>query len=112
MVILLGFGPGDGGSTPLGTTQFLTIFVFFLSIYQQIDNLINHKLINDKIMLYLKRDLKGVKMQRNPWDQFIKDPENKAKLFLFINGVMILTTFLIVIGTIIFILILVGIIQF
>jgi hypothetical protein len=40
-------------------------------------------------MLYLKRDLKGVKMQRNPWDQFIKDPENKAKLFLFINGVMI-----------------------
>ena len=59
-------------------------------------------------MLYLKRDLKGVKMQRNPWDQFI----NKAKLFLFINGVMILTTFLIVIGTIIFILILVGIIQF
>ena len=52
-------------------------------------------------MLYLKRDLKGVKMQRN-----------KAKLFLFINGVMILTTFLIVIGTIIFILILVGIIQF
>ena len=27
-------------------------------------------------MLYLKRDLKGVKMQRNPWDQFIKDPEN------------------------------------
>ena len=59
-------------------------------------------------MLYLKRDLKGVKMQRNPWDQFIKDPENKAKLFLFINGVMILTTFLIVIGTIIFILILVG----
>ena len=56
-------------------------------------------------MLYLKRDLKGVKMQRNPW-------ENKAKLFLFINGVMILTTFLIVIGTIIFILILVGIIQF
>ena len=51
-------------------------------------------------------------MQRNPWDQFIKDPENKAKLFLFINVVMILTTFLIVIGTIIFILILVGIIQF
>ena len=63
-------------------------------------------------MLYLKRDLKGVKMQRNPWDQFIKDPENKAKLFLFINGVMILTTFLIVIGTIIFILILVGLIPF
>ena len=101
MVILLGFGPGDGGSTPLGTTQFLTIFVFF---YQ----FINHKWLI-KCFYYLS---KGVNMQRNPWDQFIKDPENKAKLFLFINGVMILTTFLIVIGTIIFILILVGIIQF
>ncbi len=54
----------------------------------------------------------GVKMKRNPVQQYFKSPDNKAKLFLAINGVMILTTFLIVIGTILFILILVGIIHF
>jgi len=48
-------------------------------------------------------------MRRNPFEQYIKDPDNKAKLFLVITGAMILTTILIVIGTIILILSLVGI---
>ena len=51
-------------------------------------------------------------MQRDPYSQWIKNPDNKAKLFMLITGVMIATTFLLVIGTVIFILILVGIIQF
>ncbi len=49
-------------------------------------------------------------MKRDPYTQFVKDPDNKAKLFLGITGVMIITTFLVVIGTIILILSLVGII--
>ena len=49
-------------------------------------------------------------MQRNPFKQYIKDPENRAKLYLFIQGAMILTTILITVGTILFILILVGVI--
>lgn len=51
-------------------------------------------------------------MQRDPVSQFLKDPDNKAKLFMLITGVMITTTFLVVIGTLIFILMLVGIIHF
>lgn len=51
-------------------------------------------------------------MRRDPYSQFIKDPDNKAKVFMLITGVMIMTTFLVVIGTIIFILTLVGIIHF
>ena len=51
-------------------------------------------------------------MRRDPVTQFMKDPDNKAKLFMLITGVMIATTFLVVIGTLIFILMLVGIIQF
>ena len=51
-------------------------------------------------------------MNRDPIHQFLKDPDNKAKLFMGITGVMIMTTFLMVIGTIIFILILVGVIHF
>lgn len=51
-------------------------------------------------------------MQRDPYSQWMKNPDNKAKLFMLITGVMITTTFLVVIGTIIFILMLVGIIQF
>lgn len=49
-------------------------------------------------------------MKRNPFKQYIKDPDNKAKLFLGITGAMIITTFLIVIGTIILILRLTGVI--
>ena len=51
-------------------------------------------------------------MRRDPYSQWIKDPDNKAKLFMLVTGVMIMTTFLVVIGTIIFILSLVGIIHF
>ena len=56
--------------------------------------------------------IKGDRMQRDPVSQFLKDPDNKAKLFMLITGVMITTTFLVVIGTLIFILMLVGIIHF
>ncbi|MCQ2964429.1 MAG: hypothetical protein MJ203_02560 [archaeon] len=49
-------------------------------------------------------------MKRNPIKQSLKDPEKKAKLYLLINAIMIITTFLIVIGTILFILILTGVI--
>ena len=43
-------------------------------------------------------------MQRNPIDQFLKDPDNKAKLFIWLTRSMIIVTFMITIGTIIFIL--------
>ncbi len=43
-------------------------------------------------------------MQRNPIDQFLKDPDNKAKLFVWLTKSMILVTFTITVGTIIFIL--------
>ena len=49
-------------------------------------------------------------MRRDPIHQFLRNPDNKAKLFMGVTGVMIITTFLIVIGTIILILSLVGII--
>lgn len=49
-------------------------------------------------------------MQRDPIDQFLKDPDNKVKLFMWITRGMILTTFLIVIGVIVFILMLAGVI--
>ena len=49
-------------------------------------------------------------MKRNPIKQALKDPEKKAKLYLLINAIMVITTFLIVIGTILFILILTGVI--
>ena len=32
-------------------------------------------------------------MKRNPIDQFMKDPDNKAKLFVWITRTMIITTF-------------------
>ena len=47
-------------------------------------------------------------MQRDPYSQWMKNPDNKAKLFMVITGVMIMTTFLVVIGTLIVILMLVG----
>ena len=47
-------------------------------------------------------------MKRNPIDQFMKDPDNKAKLFIWMTRAMIITTLLITIGVIIFIIHLVG----
>ncbi|WP_296803715.1 hypothetical protein [uncultured Methanobrevibacter sp.] len=47
-------------------------------------------------------------MKRNPIDQYMKDPDNKAKVFIWITRAMIITTILITIGLIIFILHLVG----
>ena len=49
-------------------------------------------------------------MRRDPFDQYFKDPDRKAKLYLLATGAMILTTILLTVGTILFILILVGII--
>ena len=43
-------------------------------------------------------------MRRDPIHQFLRNPDNKAKLFMGITGAMIITTFLIVIGTIMLIL--------
>ena len=48
-------------------------------------------------------------MKRDPIDQFMKDPDNKAKLFIWITRAMIITTFMITIGLILFIMHLVGI---
>ena len=47
-------------------------------------------------------------MKRNPIDQFMKDPDNKAKVFIWITRGMIITTFMITIGIILFIMHLVG----
>ena len=47
-------------------------------------------------------------MKRNPIDQFMKDPDNKAKVFIWMTRAMIITTFMITIGVIVFILHLVG----
>lgn len=48
-------------------------------------------------------------MKRNPIDQFMNDPDNKAKVFMWITYAMVATSFLITIGVILFILYLVGI---
>ena len=47
-------------------------------------------------------------MKRNPIDQFLKDPDNKAKTFMWITWGMVATTIMITIGIILFILHLVG----
>ena len=46
-------------------------------------------------------------MSRDPLNEFfkdVKDPDNRAKLFLLVAAAMIISTILIVVGTIIFIL--------
>ena len=48
-------------------------------------------------------------MQRDPIDQFFKNPDNAAKAYLLFQGIQIATTAIIVIGTIIFILYLCGV---
>ena len=49
-------------------------------------------------------------MKRNPIDQYMKDPDNKANVFIWITRAMIITTVMITIGVILFILYLVGVI--
>ncbi|MGL6298061.1 MAG: hypothetical protein ACRC1M_02730 [Methanobacteriaceae archaeon] len=49
-------------------------------------------------------------MNRNPINEYFKDPDEKAKLFVAMTIAMIVSTISITIGTIIFILYLVGII--
>jgi len=49
-------------------------------------------------------------MKRNPFQQYFKDPDRVAKLYLLFTGASILATILIAIGTILFILIVIGII--
>ena len=48
-------------------------------------------------------------MKRDPVEQFMKDPENKAKLFMWMTYGMIATTFLITIGFLLFIVHLFGV---
>jgi prolipoprotein diacylglyceryltransferase len=47
-------------------------------------------------------------MKRNPIDQYMKDPDNKAKVFIWMTSGMIISTIMITIGVILFILYLVG----
>ena len=49
-------------------------------------------------------------MSVDPLEDLMKDPDRRAKLYLLFAGVQILVTIMIVIGTIIFILRLVGVI--
>ncbi|WP_461462620.1 hypothetical protein [Methanobrevibacter sp.] len=51
-------------------------------------------------------------MERNPFELAMLDQDKRAKLFLYINIAMMATTFFIVFGTILFILIALGIIKF
>ena len=48
-------------------------------------------------------------MSRNPIDEFMKDPDNKARLFVWITKAMIVVTFMITIGFILFIIHLLGV---
>ncbi|BDH79075.1 MAG TPA: hypothetical protein GXX31_06370 [Methanothermobacter sp.] len=50
-------------------------------------------------------------MSRDPIEEYLKDPDRRAKIFLILTWGMILTRILIVIGLIIFILVLLGIIR-
>ena len=42
-------------------------------------------------------------MKRDPITQFMNDPDNKARVFVWITKAMVITTFLITLGLIIFI---------
>ena len=48
-------------------------------------------------------------MRSNPIDEFMKDPDNKARLFVWITKAMIVVTFMITIGFILFIIHLLGV---
>ncbi len=43
-------------------------------------------------------------MRQDPFEDLIKDPDKRAKLFMYFTIAMIISTFMIAIGTIIFIL--------
>ena len=43
-------------------------------------------------------------MTQDPFEDLIKDPDKRAKLFVYLTIAMIISTFMIAIGTIIFIL--------
>jgi hypothetical protein len=45
---------------------------------------------------------------KSDWEEIKKDPDKMAKVFMLISGAMILSTILIVIGTIVFILSVIG----
>ena len=47
-------------------------------------------------------------MKRDPIGQYMKDPDNKAKVFIWMTRGMIITTFMITIGLLFFIMHLVG----
>lgn len=47
-------------------------------------------------------------MRRDPIEQYMKDPDNKAKVFIWMTRAMIVTTFMITVGALIFIMHLVG----
>ncbi|GAB6054993.1 hypothetical protein HYG87_03840 [Methanobacterium alkalithermotolerans] len=49
-------------------------------------------------------------MSKDPIKEYLKDPDRRAKAFLALSAAMVLTTILIVIGTIVFILLALGII--
>ncbi|WP_198945420.1 hypothetical protein [Methanobrevibacter sp. 87.7] len=51
-------------------------------------------------------------MRRSPLDLALKDPDRRVKLFKLINFAIILTTFMMVFGVILFILITFGVIHF
>ena len=48
-------------------------------------------------------------MKRDPFEQYFKHPDRKAKLYLLLSGATILATITITIGTILFILALFGV---
>ena len=47
-------------------------------------------------------------MKRDPIDQYMKDPDNKAKVFVWMTRAMVATTLVIALGVILFICHLVG----
>ncbi|MGN1362873.1 MAG: hypothetical protein ACI4VU_04000 [Methanobrevibacter sp.] len=51
-------------------------------------------------------------MRRSPFDLAMNDPDRRVKLFRILNFAIILTTFMMVFGVILFILITFGIIHF
>jgi len=51
-------------------------------------------------------------MNVDPIEEYFEDPDRRAKLYLLFTGAMILSTILIVIGTIFFILWAVGLFKF
>lgn len=77
---------------------FLILFHFLFFIFKTI-----------KSYFFTGNLLDGVNLKRNPIEQFLKDPDNKARVFVWMTYGMVITTFLITIGFLFFILHLVGI---